>query len=108
MDLDFLVRGRILVGRFPSLPSRLLSPASPSESDNPKVASCTRFSLRQMEQATDGWAEDRHVGSGAYGDVYRGADPSIPAVQWAVKRARLLSNEFRKEVSEQVSECVSE
>ena len=60
---------------------------------------CPRFSLQLIEQATDGWAKSNLLGSGGYGTVYRGKDPSNPDMLWAVKRARVQTISFRKEVS---------
>ena len=70
----------------------------PPEHD-PRLSLCARFSFQQLQQATDGWAESNLLGSGAFGTVYKGRDPSNPDVMWAVKRAKLQSSSFRKEVS---------
>ncbi|CAI5459729.1 unnamed protein product, partial [Closterium sp. Yama58-4] len=58
---------------------------------------CQEFSLKQLKRATNGWAGENLVGSGAFGDVYKGVDPQTGEV-WAVKRAKFLSNDFQTEV----------
>ncbi|CAI7769331.1 unnamed protein product [Closterium sp. NIES-53] len=63
---------------------------------------CQEFSLKQLERATGGWAEENLVGSGAFGDVYRGEDSQTGEV-WAVKRAKFLSNDFQTEVAAMAS-----
>ncbi|CAI7737123.1 unnamed protein product [Closterium sp. NIES-53] len=35
-----------------------------------------RYSLSEVLQATDNWASYNHLGSGGYGDVYKGVPPS--------------------------------
>ncbi|CAI5515516.1 unnamed protein product, partial [Closterium sp. Naga37s-1] len=59
------------------------------------------MTLAELTEATQGFAEERELGSGAYGTVYRGE--GADGQQWAVKRSRLVSRDtmqvFRKEVS---------
>ncbi|GJP44254.1 hypothetical protein CLOM_g3632 [Closterium sp. NIES-68] len=93
------------------------------------------YSLAEVLQATDNWASYNHLGSGGYGDVYKGVPPCAreggggagaiggagrgsgrgagktagegevgitveagePKV-WAVKRAKIRTNDFHKEV----------
>ncbi|CAI5481913.1 unnamed protein product [Closterium sp. Yama58-4] len=59
------------------------------------------MSLAELTEATQGFAEERELGSGAYGTVYRGE--GADGQQWAVKRSKLVSRDtmqvFRKEVS---------
>ncbi|GJP37322.1 hypothetical protein CLOM_g21745 [Closterium sp. NIES-68] len=43
------------------------------------------YSLGEMEHATGNWAEGRRIGSGSFGDVYRGFNPYNPDETWAVK-----------------------
>ncbi|CAI5462893.1 unnamed protein product [Closterium sp. Yama58-4] len=54
--------------------------------------------MGEVKVATDNWARSgRMITRGSF-DVYRGFDPSNPAVPWAVCRARVLSNTFRQSV----------
>ena len=62
------------------------------------MAVCQRYSLDEILFATDGWSESNVIGSGSFGKVYRGSDPDRPHVAWAVKRASVHSNNFKKEV----------
>ncbi|CAI5505106.1 unnamed protein product [Closterium sp. Naga37s-1] len=59
------------------------------------------MTLEELTEATHGFAEERELGSGAYGTVYRGE--GTDGQQWAVKRSKLVSRDtmqvFRKEVS---------
>ncbi|CAI7745534.1 unnamed protein product [Closterium sp. NIES-53] len=64
---------------------------------------CQRYPLAVVAKATDNWAEANHIGSGAYGEVYRGVCPDDPLVVWAVKRAKILTNDFKREVEEMAS-----
>ncbi|CAI7803834.1 unnamed protein product [Closterium sp. NIES-54] len=64
---------------------------------------CQRYSFATVATATDNWAEANHIGSGGYGEVYRGVCPADPSVVWAVKRAKILTNDFRREVEEMAS-----
>ncbi|CAI5946862.1 unnamed protein product, partial [Closterium sp. NIES-65] len=59
--------------------------------------------MADVLRATAGWAKERRVGSGGYGDVYRGVSPLDGCTLWAVKRARVLTNEFRREIDEMAS-----
>ncbi|CAI5519315.1 unnamed protein product, partial [Closterium sp. Naga37s-1] len=60
---------------------------------------CQRFSLADITQATNNWADSNRIGSGSYGDVYRGVCPYDSSVLWAVKRARILTKDFQREVA---------
>ncbi|CAI7909317.1 unnamed protein product, partial [Closterium sp. NIES-54] len=64
---------------------------------------CRRYSLTDMSRATGDWAEGNRIGSGSFGDVYRGVSPHDPSELWAVKRAKLLTNDFHREVKEMAS-----
>ena len=58
---------------------------------------CTEYSLGQMEAATDGWSPDNILGEGGYAVVYKGVSPK--GQLWAVKRAKVMTNDFEAEVS---------
>ncbi|CAI5505671.1 unnamed protein product [Closterium sp. Naga37s-1] len=64
---------------------------------------CQRYSFATVAKATNDWAEANHIGSGGYGEVYRGVSPVDPSVVWAVKRAKILTNDFKREVEEMAS-----
>ncbi|GJP33361.1 hypothetical protein CLOM_g17905 [Closterium sp. NIES-68] len=61
------------------------------------------YSLGEMEHATGNWAEGRRIGSGSFGDVYRGFNPYNPDETWAVKRSRIITQDFQREVKEMAS-----
>ncbi|CAI7903580.1 unnamed protein product, partial [Closterium sp. NIES-53] len=64
---------------------------------------CGEYSLEDMAAATGDWAERNRIGSGSFGDVYRGVNPHGGSEVWAVKRARVLTNDFQREVREMAS-----
>ncbi|CAI5517636.1 unnamed protein product [Closterium sp. Naga37s-1] len=64
---------------------------------------CQQVAMVGVLRATAGWAADRRIGSGGFGDVYRGVSPLDGCTPWAVKRARVLTNDFRREVYEMAS-----
>ncbi|CAI5490932.1 unnamed protein product, partial [Closterium sp. Naga37s-1] len=82
-----------------SLASALLLPAALVSS---KVAAqvCQEYSLAAVAKATNGWSEANLLGAGAYGDVYRTVSPTDGATPWAVKRAKVITNDFDIEVCE--------
>ncbi|CAI5516002.1 unnamed protein product [Closterium sp. Naga37s-1] len=57
---------------------------------------CHEFSLQQLVQATDNWAEANQLGRGGFATVYLGVSPQ--GEMWAVKRCRVMTNDFEKEV----------
>ncbi|CAI5513441.1 unnamed protein product [Closterium sp. Naga37s-1] len=61
---------------------------------------CRQYSLAEVAAATGEWAEAKRIGSGSFGDVYKGANPTAPHEIWAVKRAKVLTNDFKREVNE--------
>ncbi|CAI5513442.1 unnamed protein product [Closterium sp. Naga37s-1] len=63
-------------------------------------AVCRQYSLAEVAAATGEWAEANRIGSGSFGDVYKGANPTAPHEIWAVKRAKILTNDFKREVNE--------
>ncbi|CAI5953631.1 unnamed protein product [Closterium sp. NIES-64] len=66
-------------------------------------AVCRQYRLDVLAAATGMWAEANKIGSGGFGDVYRAEDPADPSTLWAVKRAKVLTNDFRREVNEMAS-----
>ncbi|CAI5970325.1 unnamed protein product [Closterium sp. NIES-64] len=60
---------------------------------------CRQYSLAEVAAATGEWAEAKRIGSGSFGDVYKGANPTAPHEAWAVKRAKVLTNDFKREVN---------
>ncbi|GJP60652.1 hypothetical protein CLOP_g17877, partial [Closterium sp. NIES-67] len=61
---------------------------------------CTEFSLVEVLKATNDWSEDNQLGSGAFGDVYKGVSPRDGTTVWAVKRAKLIDVDFQSEVQQ--------
>ncbi|CAI7835778.1 unnamed protein product [Closterium sp. NIES-53] len=64
---------------------------------------CQKFTLEELASATGAWAEGNRIGSGSFGDVYKGVSLHDPNEMWAVKRSRVLSNDFLTEVKEMAS-----
>ncbi|CAI7807469.1 unnamed protein product [Closterium sp. NIES-54] len=64
---------------------------------------CQEYSLQELETATADWAEENRIGSGSFGDVYKGMSPHSCSQVWAVKRGRILTNDFQTEVREMAS-----
>ncbi|CAI5951673.1 unnamed protein product, partial [Closterium sp. NIES-65] len=58
---------------------------------------CTEYSLEEVLTATNDWSQDHQLGSGAFGDVYKGVSPRDGTTVWAVKRAKLIDVDFQKE-----------
>ncbi|CAI5487523.1 unnamed protein product, partial [Closterium sp. Naga37s-1] len=73
-------------------------PSGPAQAAGPAV--CRQYRLDVLAAATGMWAEANKIGSGGFGDVYRAEDPADPSTLWAVKRAKVLTNDFRREVNE--------
>ncbi|GJP67900.1 hypothetical protein CLOP_g24658 [Closterium sp. NIES-67] len=61
---------------------------------------CTEFSLPEILEATNNWSEDNQLGSGAFGDVYKGVSPRDGTTVWAVKRAKLIDVDFQREIEQ--------
>ncbi|CAI5518907.1 unnamed protein product [Closterium sp. Naga37s-1] len=94
----------------PSTPPSQLPPspppvAAPSSSSALPLAPllCQQVGMADVLRATAGWAAERRIGSGGFGDVYRGVSPFDGCTPWAVKRARVLTNDFRREINEMAS-----
>ncbi|GJP71830.1 hypothetical protein CLOP_g2620 [Closterium sp. NIES-67] len=64
------------------------------------AAHCTEFSLAEVLKATNNWSRDNQLGSGAFGDVYKGVSPRDGTTVWAVKRAKLIDVDFHREVQQ--------
>ncbi|CAI5957262.1 unnamed protein product, partial [Closterium sp. NIES-64] len=64
---------------------------------------CQKFTLEELASATGDWAEGNRIGSGSFGDVYKGVSVHEPNEMWAVKRSRVLSSDFLTEVKEMAS-----
>ncbi|CAI5466783.1 unnamed protein product [Closterium sp. Yama58-4] len=61
------------------------------------------YSLAELTKATGEWAEGNRIGSGGFGAVYKAVSPHDGNQAWAVKRARVLTNDFHREVKEMAS-----
>ncbi|CAI5982392.1 unnamed protein product, partial [Closterium sp. NIES-65] len=61
---------------------------------------CTEYSLEEVLTATNDWSQDHQLGSGAFGDVYKGVSPRDGTTVWAVKRAKLIDVDFQKEIKQ--------
>ncbi|GJP31569.1 hypothetical protein CLOM_g13523 [Closterium sp. NIES-68] len=73
--------------------------ASASASSAPSLP-CQQYSLALVARATGNWSKENLLGSGAYGDVYHGVCPDDDTTVWAVKRAKVITTDFRKEVAQ--------
>ncbi|CAI5527885.1 unnamed protein product, partial [Closterium sp. Naga37s-1] len=58
------------------------------------------LSLAEVEAATNNWSVENQLGSGAFGDVYKGVSPRDGVTDWAVKRAKLLVVDFQRELQQ--------
>ncbi|CAI7920941.1 unnamed protein product, partial [Closterium sp. NIES-54] len=64
------------------------------------TAACQQLPLDVVMRATSDWATANLLGSGGYGDVYKGVSPLDGTTLWAVKRAKIITNDFHKEVAQ--------
>ncbi|CAI5955933.1 unnamed protein product, partial [Closterium sp. NIES-65] len=64
---------------------------------------CHQYPFDLIRQVTEEFSETRRIGSGGYSDVYRAVDPMDPTVLWAVKRAKVITNDFKREINEMAS-----
>ncbi|CAI7891625.1 unnamed protein product, partial [Closterium sp. NIES-54] len=67
---------------------------APAAARGPVV--CRELPYWEVVKATNEWAAGNLIGHGGYGDVYWGVAPSDGTV-WAVKRARVITKDFRRE-----------
>ncbi|GJP63612.1 hypothetical protein CLOP_g20683 [Closterium sp. NIES-67] len=68
-----------------------------------QVPLCQELPLSELTQATDNWSPHNLLGTGGYGDVYRGVPAADPCSVWAVKRAKVITKDFRREVQQMAS-----
>ncbi|CAI7831499.1 unnamed protein product, partial [Closterium sp. NIES-53] len=73
---------------------------SPSRQLGNATTPCRRYSLTVVARATNNWSKDCLLGSGSYGDVYRGVCPEDGTTLWAVKRAKVITADFHREVAQ--------
>ncbi|CAI7808926.1 unnamed protein product, partial [Closterium sp. NIES-53] len=77
---------------------------STKDSSSPRLGNttkpCRRYSLALVARATGNWSKECLLGSGAYGDVYRGVCPEDGTTLWAVKRAKVITADFHREVAQ--------
>ncbi|CAI5530044.1 unnamed protein product, partial [Closterium sp. Naga37s-1] len=85
----------------PPPPPAVVAPSPSALSPAPLL--CQQVAMADVVRATAGWARERSIGSGRYGDVYRGVSPLDACTLWAVKRAKILTNNFRREINEMAS-----
>ncbi|CAI5502487.1 unnamed protein product [Closterium sp. Naga37s-1] len=70
----------------------------------PGSKQCKFYPLTDVLWATNNWAEANRIGSGGYGDVYKGVSPHDTSVLWAVKRATVFTtDDFHREINEMAS-----
>ncbi|CAI6011422.1 unnamed protein product [Closterium sp. NIES-65] len=72
----------------------LLWPRRPKKWEGLDV--CEQFSLQQMVRATNNWSDDNVLGKGGFGIVYKGCSPH--GQLWAIKRSKIMTNDFETEV----------
>ncbi|GJP38534.1 hypothetical protein CLOM_g22982, partial [Closterium sp. NIES-68] len=79
------------------------SPFTVAVGEGEEPLECQQYSIEDVRRATADWGERNRVGTGGFGDVFKGASPYDTSVFWAVKRARVLTNDFLQEVEHMAS-----
>ncbi|CAI5462888.1 unnamed protein product, partial [Closterium sp. Yama58-4] len=74
--------------------------SSLSRSAKRRVIPTREFSPDELCRATGNWSGDSLIGAGAFHDVYRGVSPHDGTTLWAVKRAKVLSNDYQREIAQ--------
>lgn len=59
-----------------------------------------RIPLKQVVEATENFSEKNKLGSGGYGDVYKGVD--YDGTIWAVKRSKAVNEKTREDFQNEV------
>ncbi|GJP80026.1 hypothetical protein CLOP_g10267, partial [Closterium sp. NIES-67] len=83
----------------PSFCSSCSSAAAEAASSAPGMGAaptaCQQFPLDVVTTTTGDWAECNLLGSGGFGEVYKGVSPLDGTSLWAVKRAKSITTDFR-------------
>ncbi|GJP34353.1 hypothetical protein CLOM_g18806 [Closterium sp. NIES-68] len=81
----------------PSFCSSCSSAAAASSAPGMGAAptACQQFPLDVVTTTTGDWAECNLLGSGGFGEVYKGVSPLDGTSLWAVKRAKSITTDFR-------------
>ncbi|CAI5493434.1 unnamed protein product [Closterium sp. Naga37s-1] len=75
--------------------------ASPRAEGAPSsTTACQQFPLDAVTRATSDWATANLLGAGSFGDVYKGVSPLDGRTLCAVKRAKVITSDFKREVAQ--------